>query len=89
MPLPGAVLSGPAVGDRGHIEPPARCRTLKSTGSAADESGLQPLRARTPGRRRTIWIGGDPAVSRTLRNHNVWLALTYVGLLLLMAKAQV
>jgi hypothetical protein len=29
------------------------------------------------------------AVTRALRNHNVWLALTYVGLLLLMAHAQV
>jgi len=26
-------------------------------------------------------------VERTLRNHNVWLTLTYVGLILLMARA--
>ena len=32
---------------------------------------------------------GDPAVSRALRSHNVWLAITYVSLLLLMAHAQV
>jgi len=28
-------------------------------------------------------------VIRALHNHNVWLTLTYVGLLLLMARAQV
>ncbi|MEO2236739.1 MAG: hypothetical protein ABGW95_00605 [Candidatus Poseidoniia archaeon] len=32
---------------------------------------------------------GDPDLSRALRNHNVWLTVTYVGLLLLMARAQV
>jgi len=32
---------------------------------------------------------GDPAVTRALRNQNVWLAVAYVGLLLLMAHAQV
>jgi hypothetical protein len=26
-------------------------------------------------------------VARALRNHNVWLVLTYVGLILLMARA--
>ena len=29
---------------------------------------------------------GGP-LARALRNHNVWLALTYVGLILLMARA--
>jgi len=30
---------------------------------------------------------GEPRVARTLRNHNVWLTLAYVGLILLMARA--
>ncbi len=30
---------------------------------------------------------GGTAVARALRNHNVWLVLTYVGLILLMARA--
>ncbi len=32
---------------------------------------------------------GNPVVTRALRNHNVWLTVTYIGLLLLMARAQV
>ena len=32
---------------------------------------------------------GKTAVSRAIRNQNVWLAVTYVGLLLLMAHAQI
>ena len=36
----------------------------------------------------TVEEGNSP-VSRALRNHNVWLTVTYVGLLLLMAHAQV
>ena len=30
-------------------------------------------------------LGGRP-LARALRNHNVWLALTYVGLILLLAR---
>lgn len=30
---------------------------------------------------------GGMVVARALRNHNVWLVLTYVGLILLMARA--
>jgi hypothetical protein len=30
---------------------------------------------------------GGTSVARTLRNHNVWLTLAYVGLILLMARA--
>ena len=41
-------------------------------------SGVLPL-GRPPRR--------DPLVTRTLRNHNLWLAVTYVGLLALMARA--
>jgi hypothetical protein len=29
---------------------------------------------------------GDLFVTRALRNHNVWLTLTYLGLILLMAR---
>jgi hypothetical protein len=29
---------------------------------------------------------GDLSVTRALRNHNVWLTLTYLGLILLMAR---
>jgi hypothetical protein len=29
---------------------------------------------------------GDRFVTRALRNHNVWLTLTYLGLILLMAR---
>lgn len=31
-------------------------------------------------------VQGGFLVARALRNHNVWLALTYVGLILLMAR---
>jgi hypothetical protein len=31
--------------------------------------------------------GGNDFVSRAIRSHNFWLALTYVGLILLMARA--
>lgn len=34
---------------------------------------------------RNGWQGGW-LVARALRNHNVWLTLTYVGLILLMAR---
>jgi hypothetical protein len=30
--------------------------------------------------------GGNLSVTRALRNHNVWLTLTYLGLILLMAR---
>lgn len=32
-------------------------------------------------------MAGGMLVTRALRNHNVWLTLTYVGLILLMARA--
>jgi hypothetical protein len=42
-------------------------------------------------RRRGRRVGHDTTggfvVARALRNHNVWLVLTYVGLILLMARA--
>jgi hypothetical protein len=46
------------------------------------EAGVEPRGVRTTG---NGWQGGR-LVARALRNHNVWLTLTYVGLILLMAR---
>jgi hypothetical protein len=41
---------------------------------------------RRRGRRASRETPGGIIVARALRNHNVWLVLTYVGLILLMAR---
>jgi hypothetical protein len=75
-------------GDKYHFELAKAVLSLKCFACCSKEQGTGPphAAAAAAGPARDEWDDGGSFVARALRNHNVWLILAYVGLILLMAR---